>query len=176
MLQLIHRVSDFLTSEDRIWFMELLVQWMNGMARSIPNDSMSDLFTAWGCCIQRIVDITLRLADDATLEKSADTVMQIVRLLIDEVVNGSGVHCIDLWRPVLPFVKVLRQKLSIEFTLFPGLSILHFFHARRCTRIRLRVIFGAEDLNNELDQIRKGSRNRWEKDFGMQRRSFFAKV
>jgi hypothetical protein len=68
------------------------------------------------------------LADDATLEKFAGAVMQIVRLLIDEVVNGYGVHCIDMWRPVLPFIKVFRQKLSIEFTLFPTLPILHFLY------------------------------------------------
>jgi hypothetical protein len=45
-LRLPHTISDFLTPEDGTWFMELLVQSMNDIARSIPNDPTSDSYKA----------------------------------------------------------------------------------------------------------------------------------
>jgi len=177
-LRLVHTVSDFLTPEDGTWFMELLVQSMNDMARSIPNDRMSDSYKAWGSRIQLIFDLVLKLVDDATLEQFADAIMRIVRLLIDNVVSGTAVHRIDLWRPVLPFIKVLRQRLLTEFTTFPALPVPHFdrFAEMYEDQVAGEGKFSEKELNDELEKIRKDSRKGWEEEFKRHGRSFFAKV
>jgi hypothetical protein len=177
-LRRVHTVGDFLTPEDGTWFMELLAQSMNDMARLIPNDRRNDSYKAWGSRIQLIFDLVLKLMDDATLEQFANAIMRIVRLLIDNVVSGIAVHRIDLWRPVLPFIKVLRQRLLTEFTTFPTLPVPHFdrFAEMYEDQVAGKGKLSEKELNDELEKIRKDSRKGWEEEFKRHGRSFFAKV
>jgi hypothetical protein len=56
--------------------MGILIQPMNDMARSIPNDPLSDSCKAWGSRIQPIFGLVLKLVDEATLEQFAGAVMR----------------------------------------------------------------------------------------------------